>query len=177
MVIIKVGETYADGDFSLLCRHLHLLDSELVKINGAIKGSTDPDSDGLFDAVEYFIGHGFVAIQRYLTSARTSAGLDQSEAFCFPPTVNSQLKFAEALNAGANYWKHSEEWFEALSQSENATLKGNALKTLEMVKKVTPWADYTCSNLLAVLGNENDLNLSSLLSGIAEWRDNLMKDF
>jgi len=176
MVIIKVGENFADGDFWLLSRHLNLLDCELARINAAIKESAEPDSDGLCDTGEYFIGHGFVAIQHYLTSARTGAGVLQSKAFRVPPFVNPTLTFAEALNAGANYWKHSEEWFETLSKTENARLKGNALRTLEMLEKATPWDDYTCSNLLAILGNGKELELSPLLLRIAEWRNNLWSE-
>ena len=175
MVIIKVGGDYADAEFWFLTKHLNLLDCELAKINAAIKKSTDPDSDGLYDRGEYFIGSGFVAIQRYLASARSGTGIGQKEALSMPPIVNSTLTFAEALNAGANYWKHSEEWFETLYKPENVSLKGNALATLKALNKVTPWEDYTCSNLLAILGNEKELELSSLLLGIAEWRNNLMR--
>lgn len=35
-------------------------------------------------------------------------------------------------------------------------------------------ADYTCANLLAILSDEGELELSSLLPKIAEWRENLM---
>jgi hypothetical protein len=177
VAIIKVGDDYADSDFWLLSRHLNLFDCELAKINAAIKESADPDSDGLCYTGEYFIGHGFIAIQRYITSARTSVGVDQSIAFRMPPLVNSELTFIEALNAGANYWKHCEEWFETLNKADNAKLKGNALKTLDTIEKATSWADYTCANLLSILVDEEELFLSPLLLGIAEWRKNLMNKY
>ena len=157
-----------------MSRHLNLLDFELARINAAIKESADPDADGLFDAGEYFIGHGFVAIQRYLTSTYAGLRIAQSVAFSVPPIVDSNLTFAEAINAGANYWKHVEEWFGSLNKAENATLKGNALKTLEKLEIATPWEDYTCANLLTILGNGKDLELSPLLPRIAEWRNNLV---
>jgi hypothetical protein len=173
VTIIKVGDDYADSDFTFLSRHLNLLDFELVRINAAIKKSVDPESDGFFDAGEYFIGDGFVAIQRYLTSTRAGLGIGRSVAFQLPPIVNSELTFTEALNAGANYWKHSEEWFETLSRTENAKLKSQAMETIARLEKATPWDDYTCANLLAILVNGKELELSSLLPGIAEWRNNL----
>ena len=97
MTVIKVGDDYADGDFSLLSRHLDLLDFELARINAAIKESSDSESDGLCDTGEYFIGHGFVAIQRYLTSTYAGLRIAQSVAFSVPPIVNSNLTFAEAI--------------------------------------------------------------------------------
>jgi hypothetical protein len=91
---------------------------------------------------------------------------------CFPYAT-----IIEALNAGANYWKHCEEWFETLNKADNAKLKGNALKTLDTIEKATSWADYTCANLLSILVDEEELFLSPLLLGIAEWRKNLMNKY
>ena len=176
MVVIRVGEDYADGHFSLLRRHLDLLDIELTSINAAIQNSADPDSDGLLDFGEYFIGHGFVAIQRYFTSTYACLSVAQSVALGLPPVVNSNVTFAEAINAGANYWKHVEEWFGSVNKDENASLKGYALKTLTKLEMVTAWADYTCANLLASLGDGKALGLlSPLLPQVAEWRSNLLE--
>lgn len=174
MAIIESGDEYADADFALLGRHLTLLDIELRQINAAITSSRDPESDGLFDAGEYFIGHGFVAIQRYLTAARTGLGISLSAAFLVPPMVQGGLSMVAAVNAGANYWKHMEEWNEVLSKADGSDLKGNALRTLQQVETVTPWEEYTCANLLAVLVDGQTLELSHLLSAIAEWRRNLL---
>lgn len=173
MAIIKNGDEYADSDFALLGRHLNLLDIELSQINAAIASSRDPESDGLCDAGEYFIGHGFIAIQRYLTATRTGFGVSLSDAFSLPPMLQGGLSLAAALNAGANYWKHMEEWIEALNRSDDADLKGSALKTLQQVETVTRWEEYTCANLLAVLLDGRALELSRLLPAIAEWRHNL----
>ena len=134
----------------------------------------DPESDGLFEAGEYFIGSGFVAIQRYLTSTYCGLGISQSVAFNVPPIVNRNLKFAEAVNAGANYWKHVEEWIGYLNKAENVPLKNITLRTLDKLELATPWDDYTCANLLAVLRNGKELELSALLTEIAEWRNNLV---
>jgi hypothetical protein len=67
-----------------------------------------------------------------------------------------------------------EEWIEALNGLDGGTLKGNALRTLQQIEAVTPWEDYTCANLLAVLLDGRALELSNLLPSIAEWRDNLI---
>jgi hypothetical protein len=174
MPIFKIGDEYADIDFELLSRHLQLLDVEIAEINAAIKKSSDPESDGLFDSGEYFIGNGFVAVQRYLTSTRAGLGISQSVAFSVPPMVKGNVPLAEILNAGANYWKHMEEWIEVINRPEEEDLKGNALRTLEKLEKVTPWKDYTCANLLAILVEGREFALSPLLSGLAEWRNNLM---
>jgi hypothetical protein len=173
MPIIRFGNEYADTDFDLLCRHLNLLDSEVSRINAAITSSSDPDSDGLFDAGEYFIGHGFIAIQRYLTSARTGLRVSLPDAFNVPPMLHGGLSLVAAINAAANYWKHVEEWFEILNKSDDSDLNRNALKTLQQIESVTPWEDYTCANLLAALLDGQELELSRLLPPIAEWRHNL----
>lgn len=173
MAIIKIGDDYADADFALLGRHLKLLDGEISQINAAIASSQDPESDGLCDAGEHFIGHGFVAIQRYLTATRTGLGVNLSDAFSVPPMLQGGLSLVAAVNAAANYWKHMEEWIEGLNKSDDTDLNGSALKTLKRLETLTPWEEYTCVNLLAALLGGQALELSCLLPAIAEWRHNL----
>lgn len=173
MPILKSGDQFADVDFGLLARHLALLDTELTRLNKAIAASSDPDSDGLFDSGEYFIGHGFIAMQRYLTATRAGLRMTASEAYCLPPATARGISVVAAINAGANYWKHMEEWFEDLGRSADAELKGSALNTLRQLEAITPWREYTCSNLLAILLDGEDLKLSLLLPRIEEWRSNI----
>ena len=90
-----------------------------------------------------------------------------------PPFLSNGVSFAGAVNAGANYWKHLEEWVETLNKSDSADLQGAALKTLRQLEAVTPWEEYTCANLLAILLEGEALELSRLLPKIAEWRNNL----
>ncbi|MFT6076156.1 MAG: hypothetical protein ACJAVT_002291 [Yoonia sp.] len=158
-----------------LLRYLKLLDSELIKINAAITESTDPDSDGLCDRGEYLIGTGLVAIQHHLKSVQCLSGCKASEVFNAPPFVKDDVSYASAINAGANYWKHQEEWFKTLSSDENSSLKGHALDTFSRLEKLTPWDAYTCSNLLAIMLDGKELELSALLPKIFEWHDNLSK--
>lgn len=173
MPIIKVAESYADSDFGLLSKHLKLLDIEISTIHAAITVSRDPDADGLCEAGEYFIGHGFVAIQRYLASTRAGIGISQTRAFGIPPMVQNGLSFAASLNAAANYWKHLEEWHEKISGPDDQNLGSQAMRTLEQIELITPWEDYTCSNLLAVLLAGQAFKLSLLLPNIETWRNNL----
>lgn len=128
MTNIMISPSFADGNLSLLRRHLHLLDLELVPLCIAIKGSGDPDGAGLCDSAEYFIGNGFVAAQRYLTATRSGIGVGAADAFSCAPMVSADLSIAGAINAGANYWKHMEEWFETLGKPAGE-LKGQAIKS------------------------------------------------
>nr|WP_025828265.1 hypothetical protein [Acetobacter persici] len=174
MVIIKIDDSYADGDFLLLRRHLSLLDLELVRLNAAIDVSGGLEVDALRDSSEYFIGHGFVAIQRYLTATRTGFGIGMNEAFGIPPMTSHGVSLVTAINLGANYWKHVEEWTEKINKSIDAELTGNALNTFNQLTAITPWREYTCSNLLAIILEGQRLELSLLLPKIEEWRNNVI---
>jgi len=46
-----------------------------------------------------------------------------------------------------------EEWFESIYKAQNAMLKGSAKKTIEKLEMATGLEDYTCANLLVILGN------------------------
>jgi hypothetical protein len=164
MPIFKIGDDYADVDFAFLGRHLNALDLELRETLAAISRSADPDSDGLLDAGEYFIGHGFIAIQRYMTTVIVAAKMPRKSALNLGPKLANGTTCADALEAGANYWKHVEEWF---GKTPHA-------RTLAAIEKVTPWAEYTCSNILAVLRGGAGLELSPLLLLLAAWRDRVM---
>lgn len=177
MAIIRLGDAYADSDFALLTRHLRLLDIELAQIAASTASSSDPESEGLCDAGEYFIGHGFVAIQRYLTATRTGLRISLSSALNVPPVLQDGISLMAAINASANYWKHVEEWIEQLGKPDGAHLKGNALKTLQQLETVTPWEEYTCANLLCVILEGAPMELSRVLPAIAEWRRNLFIGF
>lgn len=67
-----------------------------------------------------------------------------------------------------------EEWVETINKSDDADLKGSALKTLKQIEAVTPWEEYTCSNLLAILLEGQALELSRLLPKIEVWRGNVL---
>lgn len=161
-------------DFYLLREHLNLLDRTLSPIYSAIKASSDPVSDGLCDRWEYFIGSGFAAIQKYMTSTLILREIARDTAIKSGPKITDSLTLMEAINAGANYWKHLEEWgLNAIVERDVSALKGQAFNTIMTIEKATPWDDYTCSNLLAVLLAGGEFTLSSLLPKVAEWRQSL----
>jgi hypothetical protein len=171
---------FADGDFHVLAALLGLLDTELQIINSQIKQSEDPDSDGLCDRGEYFIGVGFVGIQRYIASTYKTLDVEQDTALALPPIAKNQTTAVRALHAGANYWKHQDEWnLDHVVFREVENLKGNAKSTIKTIEEITPWAEYTCSNLLAELLhldnaiNDENLLLTPLLDLLRAWRINL----
>ncbi|MBZ9561011.1 hypothetical protein [Pseudomonas sp. P116] len=171
---------FADGDFNALAALLGLLDTELKTINTQIKQSADPDSDGLCDRGEYFIGVGFAGIQRYIASTYRTLGIEQGAALALPPFVKNQTTAVRALHAGANYWKHQDEWnLTHVVFREVENLKENAKSTIKTIEEITPWAEYTCSNLLAELLhldnsiNDKNLLLTPLLDILGDWRINL----
>ena len=63
---LKFGEEYTDGELQLLSDLLAILDREIIRVTNAIRSSDDPESEGLPDRGEYFIGVGLAAIQQYL---------------------------------------------------------------------------------------------------------------
>ena len=164
------------ANFSHLSAHVRLLDAEVVRIYSAVKVSRDPVSDGLCDRGEYFIGHGFIAIQVYVITFCAHTGTKKSDALKVAPMVTDDLSLVEVVNAAANYHKHLEEWgLKNIVERNTDELKGSARNTILTIEKLTPWDDYTCSNLLAVLLGSKEFQLSLLLPKILEWQDNLMK--
>lgn len=63
---LKVDEGFADRELALLTDLLELLDAKLAGIQDAIASNADPESAGLTDQGEYFIGVGLCAVQQYL---------------------------------------------------------------------------------------------------------------
>ena len=138
---LKAGEEYADGELQLLSELLAILDNKLVEISSLIVTSVDPESDGLTDRGEYFVGVGFSAIQQYLTDT-----------------------FVAVVNAAANWWKHSAEWVWQPKQH------GLALRTQGIVTEVSGTEDYPLSNVLSNLQGSSEMTLSALLSNLVLWR-------
>lgn len=174
MVIIFLDDAVADDELVNLERQLSVFDADLVRMNELIKNSTDPETDGLLDKGEYLIGSGFVTIQRYLTATHTNLNCDRWRALALPPFINPGVTFAQALNAGANYWKHSEEWFEQ-HNFKKQPLMPNAMKTIELIEFVTQEMHYVCSNMLSAMLMGNELKLSHLIGHLIEWRNNVIK--
>jgi len=185
---LKSGDEYLDTDLYFLENILTMLDAKLFEINKeideALNKSSDPDSLGLFDKGDYLVGMGLVACQKYLSSTFGSMRIDKQTALKIGPHVNCEPVVA-IINAAANCWKHSDEWnhIEFISEPESEMLKVNIrnhnllnkqeTRTVKVIEKVTPWADYTCANILFSLTNSDELKLMELIPTLIEWRNQL----
>lgn len=160
---LKACDEYADGELQLLSELLATLDNKLVEISSLIVASVDPESDGLTDRGEYFIGVGFSAIQQYLTDTLTHTGISKSRTFDIGPSHSDRLTFVAVLNAAANWWKHSAEWVGPIQS-------GLALRTQEIVIEISGTEGYPLSNVLANLQGSSEITLSALLPNLVLWR-------
>lgn len=170
-MFIKTSSRFADGDLSNLKRLLELIDEELGSIQSAIRKSADPETDGLLDRGEYLVGIGFAAIQQYIVGTYAQFQISKAEALELPPSTSTGVSFATALNAGANFWKHQDEWgLRAVASRETDTLSPSAQQTVKTIELLTPWDDYTLSNLLACLTQSNEPCFTNFAPILILWR-------
>lgn len=162
---IKNGSEYADREFHLLTEILNIIDEKVIDVNKRISTSVDPVSDGLTDRGEYFIGVGLSLIQQYLTDTLTLTGLTKKRALDIGPRYSEDLTFISIINAAANWWKHSAEWFGKVEKEK----KG--FQTQNIIIAVTDSLDYPLSNVLAELLGTSDSTLSALLPNVLLWRE------
>ena len=175
---VKLDDGYADGDLQLLAKHLEHLDGVLAGLKDKISASRDPDAEGLLDTGEYFIGAGLAAVQRYISATYPYLESKKSDALALPPDAGGEVSVVQAINAGANYWKHLDEWgLRNIVGRDIDSLSRIARQTIETIECLTPWADYTCSNLLAALTGATDCSLSRLMPFVTQWRDNVSAHF
>jgi hypothetical protein len=168
---IKTQDDIGDSDLGNLQDLLTLMDGKLSSIVDAVGRSADPDSEGLFDEAEYFIGVALTAIQQYMSSTYAQFKIDKSEALRLPPNINENLTFVAALNAGSNFWKHKDEWGIRANVSRDIdSLNSQARQTIKTIEVLTTWDDYTLSNLLACLTPSGELRLAELLPQLIKWR-------
>lgn len=161
---LKVQGEYADRELQLLSELLNILDGKVVEVSSLITKSLDPESNGLTDRGEYFIGVGFSVIQQYLTDTLTLTGVSKRSAFDVGPRYSECYTFVAVVNAAANWWKHSAEWV-----GQEAT-NGMALQTQHIVAETAESLDYPLSNVLAKLLGTNEITLSALLPNLVLWR-------
>lgn len=191
MVYLKIDDGVSDPSLGHLSIFIKMIDRELLDLQSKISSSQCPDSDGLFDRGEYLIGFGFVAIQRYVTETKQERGKLEGNIFRYGFKLHGDLFLVEAINAGANYWKHEPEWpfdvefgnsnAEALTtisvKRDGQNLTSIQRKTFDIVTKLTPYADYTLANLLAEIIEQTSkspcLLFEPLLPYVAQWRDEL----
>lgn len=164
---LKVGGEYADRELHLLSELLNILDGKIVEVSNLISNSFDPESDGLTDRGEYFIGVGFSVMQQYLTDTLTLTGISKKRAFDIGPRYSKEFTFISVVNAAANWWKHSAEWF------GKETTNVLALQTQKIVADTAETLDYPLSNVLAKLLGTTEITLSALLPNLVLWRSAL----
>lgn len=76
-----------------------------------------------------------------------------------------------AINAAANWWKHSSEWPLTRAEELSANSARPAARTREIVSKSSESTDFPLSNLLAWLSKgDGSLALTELLPSLVQWR-------
>ncbi len=157
-----------DGELWRLQELFEMLDSKLAEIESRIEKSTDPDSNGLCDRGEYFIGLGFVAIQQYLVETTMFTGLSKSEAYKLGPMHPSGATYVGLVNACANWWKHEPEWFDA------GEVPKMGLKNYGLVAEATDSTSYDLSNVLASFAEAGEkARFSCVVGHLKKWRSNV----
>lgn len=179
-----------DLDISLLEDVLQPLEDALIKINEKIeiakKESIDLDSSGLLDTGEHIVGLAFTACQKYMSSTFRQSGLKKEAAFKLGGNTTSGVSYVYIINAGANYWKHCDEWetITAVSVPDSEMveiiardydrLEKIAKRTINTIQNASSWGDYTCSNLLAAITTTETLSFLPLIPILLEWRNALI---
>ncbi|WP_370980429.1 hypothetical protein [Agaribacterium sp. ZY112] len=177
MVFIKIENSFADYELVNLRDFLELLDSKLASIEHEISVASCPDSEGVFDKAEYYVGLGFSAIQKYMTSIYTQSGLSKKNALNQGRRLCEGTTLVSIINATANYWKHEDEWgLRNIVTRDKSQLKDMPKNTVLTIEKVTPWADYTCSNVVAGLTEKGNIRLLPLIPVLTEWRNEICKN-
>lgn len=156
---------FADGELWRLRELLDLLDGKITEISKQIATSQDPDSEGLCDRGEYFVGVGFVAVQQYLVETIMFTGISKSDALRMGPTHDSGNTCAEIMNSCANWWKHEPEWW------DKNKIPQNGEKTWAHVLSVTESSNYALSNVLSSFCKNGELRFSSVIPILEKWRN------
>lgn len=141
-----------------------MLDEKLSEIGCAINDSADPDTDGLFDESEYFVGVGLVAAQQFLVEVASFSGIDKDKAYKLGPRHRSGIAYATAINSAANYWKHEAEWWGGLDE-----IKSGTIKTMNHVGTIADTNNYQLSNFIFALSNNKEVKLIYLIPIITDW--------
>jgi hypothetical protein len=171
MFIMGADGEFGDGELTKLCELLELLDQKLYVIHTLISQSRDPDSDGLCDKGEYFIGVGFAAIQQYLVDTLFYTGLNKRDAFKLGPVHSGDLTFIDLFNSAANWWKHEAEWYKYYNNK--VILPKDVEKTFDDVKAATGNPendDYAISCVLASICGSSNPSLAAVVPYLIKWR-------
>src|ERR1017187_2358902 len=105
-MFLIVGDEFADSELAILCELLGMLDKKIYEIQLLMSISSDPESDGLCDRGEYFIGVGFAAIQQYLVNTLLFTDINKNDAYKLGPAFSIDITYIDLINSAANWWKH-----------------------------------------------------------------------
>jgi hypothetical protein len=141
-----------------------LLDIKLSEIEREINNSADPDTDGLLDQSEYYVGIGLVAAQQYLAETATFSGIEKDKSYKLGRRHYTGIPYIKAINSAANYWKHEAEWWKGID-----TLNNSNFKTRNDVGTIAYTEHYQLSNFLFSLSNNKEVKLKYLMPIITEW--------
>ncbi|WP_147335680.1 hypothetical protein [Pseudotabrizicola alkalilacus] len=172
---------------SHLQRHLEILDAEIAAISEKISESNDPEGDGYYDSSEYFMGAGFVAVQKYMTETLCFLNVEQMKALELGPKLSGDISFASLVWSAANCWKHDAEWWKGAVAIDTADSDGmnrvniswpEDRKSKSSVKHLKNFGrfghDYICSIVLAKLVDRADeIRLQSVLPYLKTWRNDV----
>jgi len=136
--------------------------------------------DGLFilEHAEELVGVAFVAAQVYLSGTVSDlskvAGqeLHKSDLLHRGDVVDvfPSVCKVEILDAGANYWKHHEEWEDWKPNRWNR-------RTIEILAKVKVdrETEFPCHTIATLLGGDDYTDLDWLMETVSVWRRNAME--
>jgi hypothetical protein len=137
------------------------VDLALENYRSEIADHPDPDTFGLIDQYEQFLGVGFAVCQTFLSSVHK--GENKGAAFLKGPFHSSGKSYAQITNACANYWKHNDEW-------DKTNLSNQAKRTVGVFEhlSVDVWGSYPLSEMFYALVGENGFFME-LLNHLNSW--------
>lgn len=173
------NESY-DSDRYFLQMVLSHVDVFIREIKEWARSHGDPEADDFCFEMEYIIGIGFVACQRYLSSTCALFRIGFKEGCRLPPLVRDGISFADAINATANYWKHHDGWEDDSDiqheKHTKETLHKQEKHTKETLHKLgcDPPYIFVAAKILGDLSGE--ILVESLLPRLMEWRKNVERN-
>jgi hypothetical protein len=113
------------------------------------------------DDYAFVTGVALVGCQYYITSSCGWMGVQKRAALSLGPQLNAKVTYAEALNAGADYWKHSDLW----NDPEEAKRSKNTRRILSLMG-LDPTDVFTAHDLFG----KYRLEITELLPVLQDWR-------
>ena len=141
------------------------IDTALENYRSDISDHPDPDTFGLIDEYEQFLGIGFAICQTFLSSVHK--GNNKDTVFLEGPFHSSGKSYAQITNACANYWKHNDEW-------DKASLSNQAKGTVAVFNhlSVDAWGSYPLSEMFYALVGEKG-TFRELLDRLNSWANEI----